>query len=31
VIVKTNLQTQAIAHVVLFRSDLALPYDQLID
>jgi putative transposase len=31
VIVKTNLKTQAIAHVVLFSSDLALPYDQLID
>jgi hypothetical protein len=27
-LVKTNLQTQATAHVVLFRSDLALPYDQ---
>jgi hypothetical protein len=31
VIVKTNLKTQAVAHVVLFSSDLALPYDQLID
>jgi putative transposase len=31
VIVKTNLKTQAMAHVVLFRSDLALQYDQLID
>ena len=31
VIVKTNLKTQAMAHVVLFSSDLALPYDQLID
>src|SRR6267142_1338620 len=31
VIVKTNLKTQAIAHVVLFSSDLALSYDQLID
>jgi putative transposase len=31
VIVKTNLKTHAIAHVVLFSSDLALPYDQLID
>jgi len=31
IIVKTNLQTQARAHVVLFSSDLALAYDQLID
>jgi putative transposase len=31
VMVKTNLKTQAIAHVVLFSSDLALSYDQLID
>jgi hypothetical protein len=31
VMVKTNLKTQAMAHVVLFSSDLALPYDQLID
>jgi hypothetical protein len=31
VIVKTNLQTQTVAHVVLFSSDLALSYDQLID
>src|SRR2546430_5298684 len=31
VIVKTNLKTQAMAHVVLFSSDLALSYDQLID
>jgi DDE superfamily endonuclease len=31
VIVKTNLTTQAMAHVVLFSSDLALQYDQLID
>jgi putative transposase len=31
VIVKTNLKTQAVAHVVLFSSDLDLPYDQLID
>jgi hypothetical protein len=29
--VKTNLQTQAVAHVVLFSSDLNLSYDQLID
>jgi hypothetical protein len=31
VIVKTNLKTQAIAHVVLFSSDLDLAYDKLID
>jgi len=31
VIVKTNLQTQAQAHVILFSSDLALAYDTLID
>jgi putative transposase len=31
VIVKTNLTTQAVAHVVLFSSDLALSYDHLID
>lgn len=31
VIVKTNLQTHAVAHVVLFSSDLALSYEQLID
>lgn len=31
IIVKTNLQTQACAHVILFASDLALAYDQLID
>ncbi len=31
VIVKTHLQTRAWAHVVLFSSDLALAYDQLID
>ncbi len=31
VIVKTNLKTQAIAHVVLFSSDLDLAYDTLID
>lgn len=31
IIVKTNLQTQACAHVILFSSDLALAYDQLID
>jgi hypothetical protein len=31
VIVKTNLKTQAVAHVLLFSSDLALPFDTLID
>jgi IS4 transposase len=31
VIVKTNLQTQAWAHVILFSSDLTLPYAKLID
>lgn len=31
VIVKTNVTTQAIAHVVLFSSDLGLSYDRLID
>ena len=31
VIVKTNLTTQAVAHVVLFSSDLDLAYAQLID
>src|SRR4029450_3488300 len=31
VMVKTNLKTQAQAHVILFSSDLTLPFDQLID
>jgi len=31
VIVKPNLKTQAVAHRVLFSSDLELHYDQLID
>jgi putative transposase len=31
IIVKVNLDTGAQAHVVLFSSDLSLPYDQLID
>jgi len=31
VMVKTNLKTQAVAHVVLFSSDLDLSYEQLID
>lgn len=31
IICKINLKTQACAHVVLFSSDLDLPYDQLID
>jgi putative transposase len=30
-IVKTNLKTQAQAHVLMFSSDLALPADKLID
>jgi len=30
-IVKTNLKTQAVAHVILFSSDLTLPFDTLID
>jgi hypothetical protein len=30
-IVKTNLKTQARAHVLLFSSDLALPFDKLLD
>lgn len=29
IIAKTNLRTQAHAHVILFSSDLALPYEQL--
>ena len=31
IIVKTNLQTQAVAHVILFSSDLALPWEKLTD
>ena len=31
VIVKLNLKTQAQAHVILFSSDLVLPFDTLID
>ena len=31
IIVKTNLKTQTRAHVILFSSDLNLPYAQLID
>ena len=31
IIVKTNRQTQAWAHVILFSSDLKLPYDKLVD
>jgi hypothetical protein len=31
IIVKTNLKTQAQAHVILFSSDLALPGEKLID
>jgi putative transposase len=31
VIVKTNVKTEAVAHVLLFSSDLALAFDKLID
>jgi putative transposase len=31
IIVKTNLQSKAVAHVILFSSDLALAWDKLID
>jgi hypothetical protein len=31
IIAKTNLRSQARAHVILFSSDLALPYAQLVD
>ena len=31
ILAKTNLCTQASAHVILFSSDLALPYAQLVD
>ena len=31
IIAKTNLRTQARAHVVLFSSDLALAYASLVD
>jgi len=31
IIVKTNLQTQAWAHVILFSSDLALVWDKLVE
>lgn len=31
IIVKTNLRTQAWAHVILFSSDLELPFEKLID
>ena len=31
ILVKTNLNSQAIAHVILFSSDLELPYDKLIN
>src|SRR5919201_1447334 len=30
-IVKTNLKSKAVAHVILFSSDLALAWDKLID
>jgi len=31
IIIKTNLQSRACAHVILFASDLTLAYDKLID
>jgi len=31
ILAKTNLRTQAQAHVILFSSDLDLPYAQLVD
>jgi putative transposase len=31
ILVKTNLRTQAQAHVILFSSDLELPYVQRVD
>src|SRR5439155_4596485 len=31
IIVKTNVKTQAVAHIILFSSDLALPWEKLID
>lgn len=31
VLIKINLETKAWAHVVLFSSDLQLPYDQMVD
>jgi hypothetical protein len=31
ILLRTNLATQAWANVILFSSDLTLPYDQLID
>lgn len=31
ILLKTNLETKAWAHVILFSSDLALPYDKVID
>jgi len=31
ILLKTNLETNAWAHVILFSSDLVLPYDKLID
>jgi putative transposase len=31
ILAKTNLRTQARAHVILFRSDLALAYAPLVD
>ena len=31
ILLRTNLETQALANVILFSSDLELPYDLLID
>jgi putative transposase len=31
ILLKTNLETKAWAHVILFSSDLELPYDKLVD
>jgi hypothetical protein len=31
ILVKTNLQTQAVGHAILFSSDLQLAFDQLVD
>jgi len=30
ILLKTNLETKAWAHVILFSSDLELPYDKMI-
>lgn len=31
ILIKTNLETKAWAHVILFSSDLDLPYDEMVD